>query len=90
VKVFSEKIKVMNAKLCLPGYKSNLGDFVSTIDGDQDIIFFYHLREKDFEEKTAVICNREFPRLINSINQIKFASMILHLFWNPLFLFKIY
>ena len=50
VKVFPEKIKVMNAKLCLAGYKSNPGDFIFTMDSEQDIIFFYHLNKKEYED----------------------------------------
>lgn len=47
VKVFADKIKVMNAKICLHGYKSRPGDFIFTMDSEVGIIFYYHIQEKD-------------------------------------------
>lgn len=51
VKIIPQKIKVMNAKLCLPGYKSKAGDFIFTMDSDQDIIFYYHLKRGKYRIK---------------------------------------
>ena len=47
IQIFDEKIKAMKAKLCMPGYKSNPGDFIFTMDSESDIIFYYHVRAED-------------------------------------------
>ena len=48
----------MNAKLCLPGYKSNPGDLIFTMDSDQDIIFYYHLHERLSKRKTYEVMKK--------------------------------
>ena len=47
LKISLEKIKIMNAKLCLPGYKSKPGDLIFTMDSESEIIFYYHMHEQD-------------------------------------------
>jgi hypothetical protein len=42
-----DKIMAMKAKLCLPGYKSQPGDFIFSIDSQTDFIFYYHLNKED-------------------------------------------
>ena len=47
LKISPEKIKIMNARPCLEGFKSKPGDLIFTMDGDSEIIFYYHMHEED-------------------------------------------
>jgi len=42
IKLFAEKGKLYNSKICFNNYKSSPGDFIYSFDSDGEIIYFYH------------------------------------------------
>jgi hypothetical protein len=51
IKVFQDKIKLYSSMLCLPGYKSKIGDFIYSFTSENEILYFYHKADRPRREQ---------------------------------------
>jgi hypothetical protein len=42
IKSIPEKIKFYSSKICLPDYKSKIGDFIYSFNSQNELLYFYH------------------------------------------------